>query len=136
MDHRSRFVFLLLVLTQAAHSVEEYVFRLYEVLAPVRFICGLLSNNPATGFIISNSALILFGLWCYLTYVRTGHRSAKVWAWLWILIELFNGIGHTAIALARGSYFPGVITAPVLLMLSIYLAFRMYPVQPPDRRAV
>jgi len=33
--------FLALIVAQAAHSIEEYVFRLFEVLAPARFISGL-----------------------------------------------------------------------------------------------
>jgi hypothetical protein len=41
--------FLILILTQAAHSVEEYVFRLYDVLAPARFISGLFSADLPTG---------------------------------------------------------------------------------------
>jgi hypothetical protein len=55
--------------------------------------------------------------------------------WLWIVIESGNGIGHTVIALARRAYFPGVITAPVLLVLSIYLAVRMMQFQRDHRRA-
>lgn len=125
MNSRSRFAFLLLILAQAAHSVEEYAFRLYDVFGPARFISGLLSDDLSSGFVIFNTTLVLFGLWCYLARVRTGNRSAKGWVWLWILLELGNGLGHTVIALARSAYFPGVITAPVLLGLSIYLAMQM-----------
>lgn len=134
MDARSRFAFLALILAQAAHSVEEYVFRLYDVFAPARFVCSLVSDDPATGFVISNTALVLFGLGCYVFAVRTGHRSTRVWVWIWIIIELFNGIGHTAIALAQGAYFPGVATAPLLLALSIYLAVRMWHFHSDDRQ--
>ena len=125
MNNRDRLVFLALVLTQAAHSVEEYVFRLYETFAPARFVCSLLSNDPATGFVISNGALVLFGLGCYVFAVRKGYRSTLIWVWIWIIIQLINGIGHTVIALAQGAYFPGVATAPLLLGLSIYLAVRV-----------
>ena len=125
MDSRSQFAFLSLILAQAAHSVEEYALRLYDVFAPARFISSLVSDDLATGFVIANAALILFGLWCYIARVRAGHRSARGWVWLWILIEFGNGISHPAIALMRGTYFPGVVTAPVLLALSVYLAVRM-----------
>jgi len=136
MESQSKYAFLLLILTQAAHSVEEYVWRLYDVFAPARFVSGLVTNNPATGFVIFNTTLVLFGLWCYLARVRTGHRSAKAWVWLWILIELGNGIGHTVITLARRAYFPGVITAPVLLVLSIYLAVQMLQFHRHNRTSV
>jgi hypothetical protein len=43
-------VFLFLILTQAAHSIEEYVTRLYQVFAPARFVSSLISNNLALGF--------------------------------------------------------------------------------------
>lgn len=125
MDTRSQFAFLLLILAQAAHSVEEYAFRLYDVFAPARLITSLVSDDLATGFVIANAALVLFGLWCYIARVRVGHRSAGGWVWLWLLIEFVNGIGHPAIVLMRSSYFPGVVMALVLLALSVYLAVRM-----------
>lgn len=129
MDTRSQFAFLALILAQAAHSVEEYVFRLYDVFAPARFVSSLVSADLSKGFIIVNAALVLFGLWCYIARVRVGHRSAGGWVWLWLLIEFGNGIGHTVVALMRGKYFPGVGTAPVLLALSAYLAVRMLRMQ-------
>jgi hypothetical protein len=125
MDAPSRRLFLALILTQAAHSIEEYVFRLYDVFAPARFISGLFGGDLRTGFAIFNAALVLFGLWCYAARVRTGHPSAGVFAWLWIVIELVNGVGHPAIALARGGYFPGTATAPLLLILAASLAIRL-----------
>ena len=133
MNSRDRWVFLALVLAQAAHSVEEYIFRLYDVFAPARYVCTLLSNDPATGFVISNGALVLFGLGCYVLAVRPGHRSTRVWVWIWIIIQLINGIGHTAIALAQRAYFPGVATAPFLIGLSLYLLVKVSHISP--RRA-
>jgi hypothetical protein len=135
MDARTRVAFLALILAQAAHSIEEYLSRLYEVFAPARFISGVVSDDLATGFIIVNAALVLFGLWCYVARVRAGHRSATAWVWLWIVIEFGNGIGHPVLALARGAYFPGVITAPLLLALSIYLAALMVLDQHRDQTA-
>ena len=136
MNTRTRFAFLALILAQAAHSIEEYVFRLYDVFAPARFVSSLVSNDLATGFVIANAALVLFGLWCYLARVRVGHRSAVGWVWLWLLVELGNGVGHTAIALARPAYFPGVLTALLLFALSSYLAVQMLRNQQRRRAAV
>lgn len=125
MSPRIRYTFLALVLAQAAHSIEEYAFRLYEVFAPARFVSSLISDNAATGFAVGNIALVLFGFWCYLARVRSAHQSAAAWMWFWALLEFANGIGHSAVAFARGTYFPGVVTAPVLLALSIYLASQL-----------
>lgn len=136
MDSRTQFGFLLLILTQTAHSVEEYTFRLYDVFPPARFISSLVSDDLATGFAIANAALVLLGLWCYIARVRVAHRSAKTWVWLWVVIEFCNGIVHPVFALMRGMYFPGVITAPLLLALSIYLAVRMLRIENHERAAV
>jgi hypothetical protein len=125
MDSRSRLAFLILILAQAAHSVEEYVAELYIVFAPARFVSSLFSDDLATGFLIANAALVGFGLWCYFARVRPAHRSARLWAWPWVIVEGINGIGHHVFALERGGYFPGVLTAPLLLATSLYLAIRL-----------
>lgn len=69
--------FLLLVAAQALHSVEEYVFRLYDVLAPARYVSGLLGFDRAAGFAIVNAALLLFGLWCWQAQVRPGRGAGR-----------------------------------------------------------
>ncbi|MBI5475497.1 MAG: HXXEE domain-containing protein [Ignavibacteriales bacterium] len=125
IDTRTKFAFLALILVQAMHSFEEYVFRLYDVFIPAQVVSRLISNDLSTGFLIFNIGLILFGIWCYLARVRPSHTSASGWVWLWIFVEGGNGIGHPLLALLRGGYFPGVITAPVLLVISIYLALRI-----------
>ena len=114
-----------MVLVQVAHSIEEYAFRLYEVFAPARWASQLLSDNPAVGFALLNIALCGFGIWCYLARVRPGHASAESWIWPWVAVELGNGITHPMVALLRGSYFPGVATAPLLLGIASYLAIQL-----------
>ena len=121
-DHRSQSVFLFLILAQAAHSVEEYVTRLYEVFGPARFVSGLVSNDLALGFLIANVALVTFGLWCWAVPVRSGWHAARGLVWFWTILELGNGISHSALALSRGGYFPGVVTAPLLLVFATWMA--------------
>jgi hypothetical protein len=93
MSRRSQLVFLLLVLAQAAHSIEEYATRLYDIFAPARFVSGLVSADLATGFVVVNATLVGFGLWCWLVPVRSGTASARAWAWPWALVELANASG-------------------------------------------
>jgi len=122
---RSQKLFLALILTQAVHSVEEYIFGLYEVLLPARVISGYLSSNLAVGFALANTALIAFAFWCYFARVRRGHPSAMGWAWFWTILEAVNGTAHLAYVAARGGYFPGAATAPVLLVLAVSLGMSL-----------
>src|SRR5688572_17696298 len=114
--------FIALVGIQAVHSVEECVGRLYEVFPPARFVSGLLSQDLQRGFIIGNVALVAFGLWCFVWPIRRRWRSAVTIGWLWVTIELINGVVHPLWSLRELSYTPGVATAPLLLIAALYLA--------------
>ena len=118
----SQVVFLCLILAQAAHSAEEYITRLYDVFAPARFVSGLFSNNLTWGFAVGNTVLVGFGLWCWAVPIRSGWRSARGLMWFWTILELANGCAHSAMAVSRGGYFPGVATAPLLLLFAGWLA--------------
>jgi hypothetical protein len=63
-----------------------------------------------------------FGLWCWAVPVPSGWRSARGLMWFWTVLELVNGCTHSAIAVSRGGYFPGVATAPLLLLFAGWLA--------------
>lgn len=121
MSGRTRLAFLLLVLAQAAHSVEEYAGRLYAVFPPARLASSAVSADPAAGFLALNTAIVAFGLWSWAVPVRTGWGAARMLAWGWALVELANGIGHSLLAIARGGYFPGVATAPLLIAAAMWL---------------
>jgi len=113
--------FLLLVLIQGIHSIEEYKGRLWEVFLPAKFLTSLVSSNLKTGFLIINSGLLIFGLWCWFFPVRKNDPSARGFILFWIIIELMNGIGHLLWALSQWSYEPGLITAPFLFILGVLL---------------
>ena len=117
--------FIALVGVQAAHSVEEYVGRLYDVFPPARFVSGLISRDPQRGFVIFNVALVLFGGWCFIWPLRRKWPSAPMFGWLWVTIELINGAGHPLWSLRQLRYTPGLATAPVLLALALYLAWQL-----------
>lgn len=130
MDRRSQTAFVALIAAQAAHSIEEYTFRLFDVFGPARFVSELLSSDLPTGFIIANAGIVSVGVGCYVLLLRPGHAWARPVAWLWTLLELANGIGHTLLALSRGSYFPGLTTAPLLIAASSHLAYRLQGSRP------
>lgn len=122
---RLKSAFLALVSVQTLHSVEEYAFRLYDVFPPARLVSGLISSDLRRGFVIFNVALVAFGFWCWLFPVRRRWPSAAAFAWLWVLIELVNGIGHPAWSLMQGGYTPGLVTALALLPLALLVAHRL-----------
>jgi hypothetical protein len=115
-------VFGALIVAQAVHSVEEYLGRLWESFPPARFVSGLVSEDLERGFIVANVALVSFGVWCWLWPVRRGWRAAVPLAWAWAIVEIMNGITHPLWTLRQGGYTPGVASAPVLLVLALYLA--------------
>src|SRR5215831_21229124 len=81
ISQKARIAFLLLVIAQAAHSIEEYVFRLYDVFGPARFVSGLISTDLRTGFIAFNVAFVTFGFWCYAVPVRKALSAAIPLMW-------------------------------------------------------
>ena len=117
--------FIALVAAQALHSIEEYLGRLYEVFPPATFVSGLLSSNLRCGFIEFNVALVLFGVWCFLWPIRRRWPSTAIFAWFWVAIELVNGIGHPLWSLRELAYTPGLATAPMLLILALYIAWQL-----------
>jgi len=120
-----RTAFLALICVQALHSLEEYAGRLWEVFPPARAVSGLISGDLERGFVTFNLLLVAFGVWCWLFPVRRGWASAVPLAWLWVAIELVNGIGHPAWSIVQGGYTPGLATALVLLPLALLVASRL-----------
>jgi len=125
MNQRVTTSFLILVLIQGLHSTEEYFGKLWENFPPATFLCGLVSENLVTGFLVINISLFVLGLICWLFPVRGNYVVAPGIIWFWIIIETINGIGHPIWSLAQGSYTPGVATVPFLLIVAIYLARQM-----------
>lgn len=130
MNNRIKTTFLILVLVQGLHSIEEYIGRLWEVFPPAAFLSSLVSTNPETGFLMINIGLFLFGLFCWIFPVRRNYLPARGLIWLWIIIEMINGIGHPLWAVYAGRYVPGLATAPILLLCTLYLCRLLLRLQP------
>jgi hypothetical protein len=124
-DISTQRIFLLLICAQALHSIEEYHFSLWEVLAPARFLSGLVSTDLPFGFAVINATIVALGLWTYAWPVRRNSSYAVPLAWFWTILEAANAIGHLMFAIASRSYFPGVYTAPLLLVFSGLLAMQL-----------
>src|SRR5438093_12952729 len=129
---RHKMAFGALVLAQAAHSVEEYVGRLWETFPPARFLTELVSEDQERGFLAINVALVAFGVWCFVWPIRRDWPTAAVFAWMWATIEVSNGVGHPLWSLRMGGYTPGVATAPVLLVIALYLGQQLRTIAKPS----
>jgi hypothetical protein len=125
ISQRASTAFLVLLIVQVAHSIEEYLFRLYEVFPPARFASGLISSDRRTGFLVLNLGLIAFGFWCYAVPVRKKLSVAIPLMWFWIVLQILNGVGHPIASLVDRSYIPGTATAPFLLAIAIYLSIAL-----------
>jgi len=122
---RLHLTFAALILVQAVHSIEEYVGHLWDLFPPARFVTGLVSSNLEHGFVMLNILLLAFGAWCFFWPVRRGWPAAVALMWLWAVIEIINGIVHPLWSLWEGGYTPGLATAPLLLVLAVYLASQL-----------
>lgn len=128
--NRSEGTFLALVVAQGAHSIEEYLGRLWEGFPPARLLTGLVSEDRHVGFLVINIGLFLFGIWCFLWPVRRRWPFGKVVIGAWIVLEIINGVGHPLWSLQQGGYTPGVLTAPLLLIIALMLLALQKPGQP------
>ena len=122
MSRRVNSTFLVLVLVQGSHSVEEYLGKLWEVFSPAILLTSLVSENLETGFLVINIGLFIFGIWCWFFPVLRNYTFARGLIWFWIVIEIINGIVHTVWTLFERAYTPGIATAPILLILGVYLS--------------
>lgn len=117
--------FLILIIIQTCHSVEEYLFRLWEVWEPARYVSIAVSQDVVTGFVIINSSIVLLGFLSYILIVRVSATGVLFVIWFWIALETGNGIGHILMAWNAGGYFPGIYTAPFFLLVSAYLIIKL-----------
>jgi len=123
MNNRIRATFLALIILQAIHSVEEFIFRFYERFPPMRFIYqdALYLARPA--FVIANAFLILFGLFCFYYWLQPARKGGRTVVWVWIIIESFNVIAHFTWAVLIRAYNPGLVTAILFVPVLIYLSY-------------
>ena len=119
--HKSiRLTFLFIAIVQGFHSIEEYFGKLWDVYPPATFLCGLVSSDLKIGFLIINISLFIVLILIWLTTFSKSY-SSKGLLWFWAIMELINGFGHSVWAITKGSYTPGLATAPILIFLAVLL---------------
>lgn len=117
-------LFALLVACQAAHSVEEATFGLYDWLPFIRWIDAWRPGAALVLFVALNTLFVAFGCWCYVARVRPHAANAGAYVMLFVVIEILNGIVHPTWSLIAGTYVPGTATAPLLLVVALTLLGR------------
>lgn len=124
-------MYWLLALMQAAHSIEEMRTHLYDFFWVVTGLFhSVIPSFPqfrmsADTFAVINMSLIAL-LLATVPAVAAGKRWALFLAGIAGVVEVLNGIGHMAGALYFGSYVPGVVSAPFLLILGFFLLRELY----------
>jgi hypothetical protein len=101
-----------LVLARSLHAFEDYVFGFHESfplysLAPEFFVLLQLGL-----------VLLLAGL---IPSVAHGRRWALRAARFWAIVEVVNGAAHLMLGLITWGYYPGLWTAPLLLVFGVAL---------------
>lgn len=125
MPPRFKAGMLLIAIVQVLHSLEEFHGSLWEVFWPARLASSFVSDRPAFGFVVINTVIVALAFWTAVVPVAHNWTSARLLLWFWIVLELGNGIGHLALAISTRGYFPGVYTAPLLIVVSCYIGFKL-----------
>src|SRR2546423_15685569 len=123
MNRKIQSAFLLLVIVQAIHSVEEFIFRFYERFPPMTFIYQNAPQLARPAFAISNALLILIGLICFYYWVQPARKGATAVVRIWIIIESLNVVAHIVWAALIGGDNPGLVAGVFFFPGVFYLLF-------------
>jgi hypothetical protein len=79
---------------------------------------------PIAVFVAINAAIYTF---CAITlfFSLTNNALAITFAWIFALGMLLNGLGHIGIMAFKRSYFPGGITAFLLVLFAVILVMHL-----------
>ncbi|HEU5251603.1 MAG TPA: HXXEE domain-containing protein [Thermoanaerobaculia bacterium] len=128
---RLTFRFWLLGLAQAAHSMEEMRARLYDFFwTATGRMHEIAPSIPQTRMTAQTFALLNMSFITILLgavpFVRARKAPAIFFAGLAGVIEVLNGIGHTAGAIWFRGYVPGVATAPLLFVTGVLVLTELW----------
>jgi hypothetical protein len=123
--------FLFLGIAQALHSIEEIYFHLYDFASKislkvppmVSFFAHLKMKSEI--FAILNIIIIVI-IFVSVPFYENKYRGALFVAWFWAIAEILNGLGHLTGAIIFSQYFPGALSAPLLLLSGSILLYQLY----------
>jgi hypothetical protein len=103
---------LILIVTLAMHLIEEIKTGFRK-----QFPLGEMSMSLFVGI---NVIIYSFSFLTLFLSINTVSFALSL-SWIFAVAMLLNGIGHVGIMVIRREYFPGGLTAPILIMVSTYL---------------
>jgi len=105
---------------QGVHFAEEATTGFPQQLGALLDIPGMSGS-----FFVAFNVLWL-GIWvASVPGVRSGRTAAFFAAWFLAIAGTLNGILHPLLAVAAGGYFPGLVSAPVVGLASVWLGLRL-----------
>ena len=114
----------ILGLAQVVHSTEETLSQLYlkldsmiEALHQLFHWFPLVEINADVFAAINYLMLAL--ILASVPAAEKGNRTGFFFMWLWAIVELLNGAFHIGTWVFLQHYFPGGISGPIILVLSI-----------------
>jgi hypothetical protein len=108
---------------QALHSLEEFIFKFYEVFPPMASIYRNAPGLAQPAFVFANSLLVLVAFVCLFGWVWPARQGAKAVAWVWVGVEAFNVIAHGVWAILIWGYNPGLVTGLGFVPVVAYLTY-------------
>jgi hypothetical protein len=114
-------VLLLAIGAQTIHFLEEWATGFDTGLGE---LLGL-PPMPRPFFVAFNLAWL--GVWAIsVPGVRSGRAPSYFAAWFLAIAGTVNGVAHPALALASGSYFPGLASSPLIGATGAWLWWRLH----------
>jgi hypothetical protein len=123
MNNKIRAAFLVLIVLQALHSVEEFIFKFYEVFPPMVSVYRDAPAMARPAFTLANSILVAVGFVCLFRWVWPARPGARAVAWVWAGAEAFNVIAHCVWAILIRGYNPGLVTGLGFVPVVAYLIY-------------
>ena len=119
-ERRTIVLFVVGILVQSAHFAEEYATGFYRLFPTA------LGLTPWSAWFFVAFNLTWLGIWVWAAFtMRTRSRAAYFAIWFFALAAVLNGVAHPLLAIRAGGYFPGLVSAPVLGVVGVWLSVRL-----------
>jgi len=121
---------LLLGMAQALHSIEEIYFHLYDFaakagLTPPAIISSFMQLEMRSEIFAMMNIVVIAALLAVVPFYEERRRWAVTAAWIAACAEVLNGLYHLTAAMLFARFFPGALSAPLLLLTGALLLHKL-----------